>query len=429
MPYLTPQELPETDICRSLSIPDNTEWLAFFGGVLTELTKTYNWEFSGGLTVAETVDKMQDIVDAYYASICEGCTLPGGGKIIRIGAHGHIEQLDDSGAWGDPTGDYVIPPPDARTGGTAADQNCLAAKNATNVLEQLYENLAESWDAHLSEAEAGTEFIGLVVGLVGFEFAPITFGVVAFFLALFGALYAALEYLGSDLWDAAFTNQMTCFLVDCASNDAGVVTFDWDCLMTRLNSLTDSFGLTELQIRLYLQVTFMLYFIGGIDGLNLAARTTDITNDDCSACDVEWCYEFLFELGEQGWTAVSPTTYSGTQYEGGFVDANSQDWAFIHIEFAPTNVTLVQMNFCKNFGAGANNGVGCSAYLSGVDVFDSYPGGHSDCPGVIDFAPELVTDQIYLNVNSGSAAGAGVAIVRVAMRGTGDNPFGEDNCA
>jgi len=170
MPYLTPQELPASDDCRSLSIPADSEWLALFGGALTELEKPYNWEFSGGLTIDETVQKMREIINNWYTEPCASCTLPGGGKIIRIGEHGHIEELGDNGDWGDPTGDYVIPPPDVREGGTEDDQNCLAAANAVNVLEQLYENLSESWAAHLSEAEAGTEFIGAAVAIVGFEF-------------------------------------------------------------------------------------------------------------------------------------------------------------------------------------------------------------------------------------------------------------------
>jgi len=70
MPYLTPQDLPEGDDCRPLSIPASTEWLALFGGALTELTKKYNWQDSGGLTVDETVEKMTEIIDAWYTESC-----------------------------------------------------------------------------------------------------------------------------------------------------------------------------------------------------------------------------------------------------------------------------------------------------------------------------------------------------------------------
>jgi len=295
MPYLTPQELPESDTCRSLSIPDDTEWLALFGGALTELIKNYNWEYSGGLTIDETVEKMTDIINNWYSDPCAACTTPGGYRVIRIGAGGHLEQLDEDGNWEPATDDYAIPPPEAREGGSPDDQICLAAKNAVNVLEQLYEAWTTYWDDELSLDEAITAAIAFLISLVPFAFAPIVWAIAALLLPVFAAFYAAMNYLTADLWDEDFSNQMICFLVNCASNDAGVVTFDYDCFVGELNSLADSFGLTEIQIRLYLQVSYLLYFIGGVDGLNLAASTTDITNDDCSFCPSDCAIEVHFD--------------------------------------------------------------------------------------------------------------------------------------
>lgn len=292
MPYLTPGEIPEGDICRPLSIPANGEWLAIVSGALTELTKPYNWEQFGAVTVEETIARMQIMIDAYYAG-CAVCATPGGYRIIRISPTGNLEQLNDNGEWEPATDDYAIPAPDARTSGTETDQICLAAKNAVNVLEQLYENLAESWDENLSEAEAITSLIAVYVGATGFAIAPITWAIAAFFLSVFSLLYGALEYLGADLWTEDFSDQMVCFLVNCASNDAGVVTFDWECFNDQLNSLADGFELSEVQLRLYIQVGFMLYFIGGGDGLNLAGSTTEITSGDCAGCSE---FELIIEI-------------------------------------------------------------------------------------------------------------------------------------
>jgi len=313
MPYLTPQVLPEGDDCRPLVIPASTEWLALFGGALTELTKKYNWQDSGGLTVDETVEKMTEIIDAWYTESCEACELPEGGKIIRLNEDGHIEVLQD-GEWVIPTeGDYFIPPPDAREGGEPEDQICLAAKNAVNVLEQMYESLSESWAESLSTAEALTDMIAVAVTLVGFEFAPIAFGIAAFVVGLLRQLYTALEYLGADLWTEDFSRQMICFLIPCATNTDGVVTFDWDCFVDKLNSLADDFMLSEVQIRLYLQVSYMMWFIGGVDGLNLAGATTEITDDfcDCGCSPIIEIYPAgwgtLFDLGAGYWRVESAT--------------------------------------------------------------------------------------------------------------------------
>ena len=308
MPWLTPDSIPEDDDCRPLFIPANSVWLALVSGALTELTQKYNWEKFGTLSVDETVAQMQIIVDGYYNTACLNCTFPDGGAIIRINQHGVLQQLDGSGNWTEPTGDYVIPPPDARSGGTSVNQNCLAAKNATNVLKELYTNLSMSFASNLSAAEAATSFVGALVALIGFEFAPITTGIVIFFEAVFQLLYQALAYITADLWTDAFTNQLTCFLLACAVNTAGVVTFDWDCFVAKLNSTTDEFGLSEVQLRLYLQVSYLLYFIGGVSGLNLAGGTTAITDDDCSDCGCCDTFNVTYFAGRGDGIPANPTT-------------------------------------------------------------------------------------------------------------------------
>jgi len=326
VPYLTPQSLPEDDTCRPLLIPTSSEWLALFGGALTELSFKYNWQYSGGLTVDETVAKVNEIINNWYDSACTTCETPGGYRVIRIDGDGHLQQLNDAGDWEDTTGDYAIPDPDARSGGTAEDQICLAAKNAVNVLQQLYENLTDSYSDGLSEAEALTAYILGLTAIVGFEFAPITWGIVAFMTPVFAALYSALGFLFADLWDASVSDQITCFLKLCATNDAGVVTFDWDCFVRQLNSLTNNFSLTEDQLRLYIQISYMLYFIGGVDGLNLAGATTAITDADCTDCNCSGT-SVNFSVSDQGFTqeawgsfAASGTYMSNIYGQGIYAD-------------------------------------------------------------------------------------------------------------
>lgn len=334
MPYLTPQELPGDDDCRPLSIPANTEWLALFGGALTELTKVWNWEYSGGLTVDETVDKMNEIINNWWLLACNDCTTPGGYRVIRINGDGHVEQLNEDGDWVEPTDEYYIPPPEAREEGTPDEQICLAAANAVNVLHQLYESLSDSYNGDLDEAEAVLAFIGVFTGVVGFAIAPITYGIYAFMLPLFITLFAALEYAFADLWDENFDAQITCFLKDCAINTDGVVTFDWNCFVEKLHALTNTFSLTEDQLRLYLQLSYMLWFIGSVDGLNLAGATTEITEAECD-CGEAWCYtinlmdepadfvedcaatgnpycaaDWVFGSGWEGWSGSSPSGQS-----------------------------------------------------------------------------------------------------------------------
>jgi len=430
MPYLTPQELPEESVCRSLLIPDDSEWLALFGGALTELQLKYNWEDSGGLTVDETISKMMQIINNWYTEPCASCTLPGGGRIIRIGEHGHIEELGDDGSWSDPTGDYVIPPPEAREGGTELDQNCLAAKNAVNVLQQLYETLSEQWAAHVSEAEAATEFTLALIAIVGFEFAPITAGIVAFFGVVFASLYTALEYLGADLWTEDFTDQMVCFLLTCVNNDDGVVTFDYDCFMGQLNSLTDSFGLSELQLRLYLQVSYILYFIGGIDGLNLAGGTTEITNDDCAFCGWRACidltvgmevFEFISGSGGEWDGGIKPTVV----YVGGDLSRPRKQAYFQIPTLDSCNVTRITQFYEREcgdtVGSFAYNGFWHNGFASALSVTLSCNDGPYGWSGAA-----TITDLQSVISSGGSDGGStnlgDATLTRIEIRGTDDPP-------
>jgi len=328
MPWLTPDSIPEGDDCRPLSIPADSVWLALVSGALTELTLPYNWQKFGTLTVQETVDKMQSIIDNYYNVPCAACEVPGGYPVVRINIDGHLEELGSDGTWQPATGDYLIPPPDARTEGTAPDQNCLAAKNATNALFQLYESLSDSFASELTADQALVAFIAAAVAAIGFEFAPITFAIAAIAFVIFEALFSALQYITADLWTEAFTEQFTCLLLGCVINTDGVVTFDWDCFNAALLAQVNSFGLSEVQMRLYVQIGYILYFIGGSDGLNLAGRTTAITNDDCSACAAVWTYTWDFTLADGDFTFVDyggdvgGTWIDGSGWEGGTNGAN-----------------------------------------------------------------------------------------------------------
>lgn len=306
MPYLTPPSIPEETDCRSLLIPASPQWLALFGGALTTFLYAYNWEQTTGITVDETIAKMREIIDGFYDG-CPQCTIPGGYRVVRINSVGKLEVLDN-GEYVEPAdGDYYIPPPEARTDGTPDDQICLAAKNAVNVLNILYESLSDSWAAELDTDAAILALITAFVAAVGFAIAPIVWAIAIPLIAFFGIVYRALAYLTADIWDVDFTDKLICLFVDCATNTDGVVTFDFLCIQDKLNALATDGGFNEVQARLNLQIGYILQFIGGIDALNLAARTTDITNDDCSFCDD--CLVFDFRENDGGWVADTYGTW------------------------------------------------------------------------------------------------------------------------
>jgi len=286
VPYLTPQELPEGDDCRPLSIPANAEWLAIFGGALTELTKTWNWEDSGGLSIADTIAEMNAIIENWYEQPCtDFCALPEGTPIFRIGEDGHIEQLSN-GEWVTPFGDWAIPPTEPRTEPTEQERICLAAANAENVLHLLYEDLSDSLGSALDAVEAAAHTVAFIGGGIGLLLGLISGGMIEMAGFIYASVYAAVEFITADLWDTEFTNKLICILVNCATEEDDVVHFDYECVMAELRDSTTILDPTLTDLRLLGQLSAILPWIGS-EGLDAAGATTDIEDhscDDCSVC-------------------------------------------------------------------------------------------------------------------------------------------------
>jgi len=69
MGYLTPDEAPDTSVCRALFIPNNEQFLAIVRGALQELTFDYNWDKFGTLTPSEAASAFMPMFDAFCFDI------------------------------------------------------------------------------------------------------------------------------------------------------------------------------------------------------------------------------------------------------------------------------------------------------------------------------------------------------------------------
>jgi hypothetical protein len=301
--YPTPNSAPDESVGRIFIVPNSDEWLGLLmwaAQTLSEEWRYYEW---GELTPGQAAAAWSDINVQAYLNVCPA-RLPDGSRVIRLNpSTGHLEELADTGEWAEPTGDYAVPPTPAREGGTAEDQMCLAAANAAHVLEVLYESVTDSIAMGLESAEAYTALIAAFVAAVGWEFAPLAYALAAFFLAVFGVLYEVIKFIAADVWDSTFTNELVCALYGCASNDAGVVTFDWTCVQNKLAEGTNALNLDQL--RLFGQLSYLVEIIGAADGLNQAGATTSVTDYDCSGCvSTSWCYEWDFTEGDGDFVAL-----------------------------------------------------------------------------------------------------------------------------
>lgn len=295
--WLTPDEIPEDDTCRPLFIPNSTDWLAIVSGAILPLTRSWNWEQFGTLTPEQCAVRMQELMQQYYDSECEGGDCP---PVIRVGDDGNIQEYID-GVWTDPAGDLAIPPIPARTEPTLLERRCLAAANAANVLEGLYEDLTDSYTAALDTAAAIASAAGyLATILAATVWGTIPAALMAGALAIFSVVYDSLEFIGEDFWTSGFTDELKCMLFDSAvDGGGGVIHFNYDLFLDKLARATEiTADLYEL--RLFGQLTYIMGFIGS-EGLDTAGATTAITSSvcDCTVCSVSYSDNMQFGLGSR----------------------------------------------------------------------------------------------------------------------------------
>lgn len=428
MPYLTPESIPEGTVCRPLFIPDDTQWLAIVSGAITELLYKSSWEQFGAVTPSEAIARMQLMVDQYYAGDCGVCTVPDGQPILRISLFGHFEQLAN-GEWVEPPPDYQIPPPTAREEPTPEDRICLAAKNAANVLKQLYEEVSDAVGEGLTIVEMAAQVAAVVSGIIAPVVGLAVTAIFAFSTALIKFLAEAVEFITADVWTSEFDEGLVCLLIDAASDDAGVVTFDYDGFVEGLYAATYWNDPAGYEQRLAGQIVYLLQIIG-IDGLNLAGRTTAIDDDDCSFCSPGWCYTWDFTVNSGGWFAESGLGdyVSGVGWKA--VDVGSAKAMFLRVDLPVTNslrdfiITFTQV--------GAVNAVRRAFYYNGsyvpLSVLQTSGEAVDETTAVFDDTTTVDVPNLLLNWSADNSS-AEYVITAITLRGDFDpNPFGDDNC-
>lgn len=372
MPYLTPEDFGEGDDCRPLFIPATSDWFAIVSGALTELIQPYNWEQFGTLTVAECIERMQSMIDAYYEGCAGDCLLPGGTPVFRLGEDGHIEQLVD-GEWVTPTGEYTIPPTEERTEPTTEERKCAAAANAAYALSLLYEDLSDSLGEALDAVEAAAHLAAAVVGGIGLVLGVITGGMLQSAGFIFAGVYAAVEFITADLWDTEFNDKLTCILQACAEDDGGVIHFDFDCVYRQLRAQTEVIDPTLTDVRLLAQISAMLGFIGS-EGLDAAGATTAVEEPECvCAClpELEIYPEgwgTLVELSPGHWLATSSLVEGAHRIAVFTLDHTGGCWKHLNSEFTGTP-TYTEHRACGDCatvysGYGGDGTNLCSEYMA-----------------------------------------------------------------
>lgn len=427
--FPTPNSTPEDTVRRIFVVPNSVEWLGLLEGAVQALLEEWRFYQWGELTPGETVEAFNAVILASYANRCQ-CTLPGGEPVIRLNPDtGHVEELGEDGEWGAPTGDYALPAIPPRE----TDAICLAAANCANALQLLYESLSDSFASELSDAAAYIAMADFLVTVTSAAVGLITLGIGLFVLAAFAAVYAAVEIITADLWDANFTKALTCILVNCSTDDGGVVTFDYQCFQDALYSQLNTFDLTADQLRLYGQVMFIVNSIGGADGLDQMGGTTAITEYDCGDCASSWCYSVDLTASDGGfalWGAGQGAYSAGVGWIAADVFLGGSLRTILQggFPFSET-LALTSIGFIYDWHSGTVQagvaGVAEAINGFGEAVFSTDMAGVTDgddLESVVDVAlPTVDSLEIDLQCSHG-AYGGSATLKSVTLNGTGAAP-------
>lgn len=430
-PRPKPTPIPEAsafDLPRKC-ISVNELWVSHILGVMEALDQFDTW-----IGTPEEVQAARDEVNEIMASWsddCDPCVTPTGDPPFRNNGFGFTEQLDN-GAWVEPFGDYAFPAVPARPELTADERRCLAARNAVEVLAELYEAMTDQYAEEIDPALGLVAILIAAGAIFAFPFAPILGGILLLAELPFSIFYFGVGELGSDLWNTEFSESLTCVFLRHATDDAGVVHFDLPAIITDIGMGIDLFSPEGLDLRLYGQVNFLLRSVGS-QGLDHAGTTTSISEYDCSGCAAQWCYRFEDGSGLSAWTPElwNGVCDSGNSYSAGAWQSGSAwqtpsctgirvEYVRITREFDPPiqlfDIAAYTEPVVASRSIYAN---GTSALFSGTILWSngSYVGG--------DTEPITRLDVITLRELNDPTP---FTLTGVQMSGYGENPFGEDNC-
>ena len=84
MPYITPDDLPESGIVceKILRVPDTEQWMAIVSGALLVLAEEWNWEQETGISVETAALRAREMIEDWWSQTCEVQTAMSIGTIV-----------------------------------------------------------------------------------------------------------------------------------------------------------------------------------------------------------------------------------------------------------------------------------------------------------------------------------------------------------
>lgn len=310
-------------------------------------------------------------------------------------------QRKVNGSWVD------APESDPRTHTTfppriTSDPACDAAESVKDAFKGQIDQIITA----ITNASTAFTIAGLILGLF-------SFGVFAIFISIALTIADGMIGAGASALTAALTDPVyhtfACIL-SCHMDSQGRINPGELGLIE--TEITDQIGgLAAVTLIAMLQLAGE----GGVN--NIASLGSSTGNCSDCGCVNYWCYQFDFTLSDGGWTGPYGTYTPGVGWEGtaaGLGVSIVLDMTISSGHFTHAEMSVVASGTC-NVALLAN---GATALLNFTNVVsETY-----EWDGAIDIT------SLELNPSSGATQGAQVTMTAVLFRGTGDNPFGADNC-
>lgn len=302
---------------------------------------------------------------------------------------------------------------------TADDPRCQAAANMTLFFQNLIGDVLGVISAGLDALGVATSIMPLFVEL----------GPFAILIDLGIGLSSALIGLGVDVINAEFTPEfyeaLTCVFFCNIQSDGTVNEGD----LSEINA--DVIAQFNPDVQLIMGACFLLM---GEVGLSNAGTIGDAPAD-CDECECNWCYTWDLTTSEFDFELVPDPINGGTvgSYSSGlgfitrlYPDGGNDVSLQVALTFPMSNIVEVQMTVAITDWYGDPAGmylrqVGYDQPVYAVQAYINEAATH-----IYTFTVNLDVDGFTFQCyNFGTQD---VILSRITLKGTGDNPFGSDNC-
>lgn len=307
---------------------------------------------------------------------------------------------------------------------TESDPRCAAAAGMREKLEQII-NAVFTASALIDMANAILAIVVITVPGFGLLFRVI-------FLVCEALVAIGIAALQVEFTEEAF-DELECIFFEEISEDGLVTQAQFEAINTRICA--------EMSVTICAAMGLILNMWGVVGLSNGGALFAD-PDANCDDCDDTWCYTFDFSEGNGGW---SGTTYAplGATYSGGVwtsvIYTGGYFYCQIFLGFGSGNEAAIQeVSFVGQTNAPIDNTPGCTGWTVGIwqSGSESIVGGWSTPATGSDF--DLVRTGTWTNVGGlslrmqccpGAGGTSGTAEIKsFKVKGTGFNPFGEENC-